>query len=419
MKCNRNMISWVWIVCLMTLSLPEMLFAQADTSPARPTEPYLATVTGEQVYVRSGSAQSYYPSAYISKGQIVIVRDQVNGWAKIDPTPNCFSYIYKKYVDLRDYDFSFEPVPNAVLGQEETFRVVTDAPLGHETVAGIVNADRVRVRAGSLKVHPIQANQIQGFKNKGDEVQIIGAMDDYYKIVCPKGAHFWVSADYLKKQGPLTPQLEQEMTAQTSMVALNGVEADLPTDEAVAQYRRDRQEYRDVAELLEEQKELPLNQQDLQPLRDRVEKLIAETGHDQIRSSAQLLERQVMRLEMAKQIWLDTQKQDQRLAQTLAGIDEQIQAAVATQPSDLAGQNEIVVKGRIARSAVFTAEKGNPRFLVLNEMEQITHYAVASNAQTDLGLYVGRDVTLIGKARYDAYSGIRILTVTSVVENGN
>ena len=58
------------------------------TSPARgdATFPYKATVASEDVYVRSGPGQNYYPTDKLKRGQEVeVYRHDPGGWCAIRP----------------------------------------------------------------------------------------------------------------------------------------------------------------------------------------------------------------------------------------------------------------------------------------------------------------------------------------------
>ena len=76
----------------------------------------------------------------------------------------------------------------------------------------------------------------------------------------------------------------------------------------------------------------------------------------------------------------------------------------------------IVVKGMLEKSAVFTAENKNQRFLVLDDDNRISYYAVSAIQGLDLSHYVGKKVSMLGQAQYDTVTRIRILRVTNIVE---
>ena len=116
-------------------------------------------VNANSTYVRSGPAESYYPTLKLDKGARVTVVGMKLDWLKIVPPEGSFCYISKAFVD-RNGDGS----------------------------SGKVNKDAVNVRAGStlnsLKVVPLCQLTV------GQDVKIVGEQDEYYKIAPPEGKAF-------------------------------------------------------------------------------------------------------------------------------------------------------------------------------------------------------------------------------------
>jgi uncharacterized protein YgiM (DUF1202 family) len=59
----------------------------------------IGEIAGTSVNVRSGPAESYYPTMQLSKGDKVTVVGHKFDWLKILPPEGSFSYIAKIYVD--------------------------------------------------------------------------------------------------------------------------------------------------------------------------------------------------------------------------------------------------------------------------------------------------------------------------------
>jgi len=422
--------------------------------------PYIGKVTGSRVYIRSGPAQVYYDVGQLSKGQLVIVREERRGvshWAKIDPTPQCFSWISKKYVELvgtakleeeikpptsTEPASSGEPtkaigntsggekaltdteestatmgtpptIPKTVEVTEKASEADSTTPLvsliGKRVVLGRVTGNFIRVRAGSVKVPPANANQVQLKLNQGAEVQILGERDDYYKIICPPGSYFWVSLDYIERVGPATPELVEKMLKLRSVSVPGVIQVEPVLD-------KERQEYRDIDRLLNTERSKPISQQDYTEVRARLTKLTQEAKSRSLKTMAQSLERQLVRCEMGVNLWKMSKRQDERLQATLAKIDEELELLVAVNSPPNKGIEDIVVKGRLGKSAVFTTPNKNQRFLVLDDNEKIIYYAVTGKEGLDLSQWVDKKVSLAGVPEYDAFSKIRILKVTSLVE---
>jgi hypothetical protein len=433
--------------------------------------PYIGKITGDRVYIRSGPAQVYYDVGHLNKGQLVVVRDErrgVSNWAKIDPTRQCFSWISKKYVELvgtasiTEETVPAQSIPPAV-SIEPTKAIGTTTPItssstepgaitesptiiqspvvtstteeiksvtppvtaektvvptpvsrlgsfiGKQVLLGRVTGNYIRVRAGSVKVPPANANQVQLRLNTGAEVQIIGERDDYYKIICPPGCSFWVSLDYVERVGPATAEIVEKMLKLRSASVPGGVKVETVLD-------KDRQEYREIGKLLNVERSKPISQQDYTEVRTRLTALTQDMKSPSLKAMAQSLERQLVRCEMGVNLWKMSKRQDDNLQATLAKIDEELELLVAVNNPPNKGIEDLVVKGRLGKSAVFTTPNKNQRFLVLDDNEKIIYYAVADKEGIDLSQWIDKKVSLAGQPEYDAFSKIRILKVTSLVE---
>ena len=170
---------------LILTSLVSIGFAQETTvSGGADTlfEPYMAEITGDNVYVRSGPGTNFYDCSKLNKGEKVKVVGKIFSWARIVPPPGSFSWISMQYV-------SIDP---------------------ENTTAGTVTGDRIRVYAGSDHVEPLHSTTLQGKLDRGDKVKLLGEqMDDYYKIDPPSFAYLWVSINFTK---PLPVKLPEVVT---------------------------------------------------------------------------------------------------------------------------------------------------------------------------------------------------------------
>ncbi len=182
MNGQKNAIAWCGLIVLVFVG---MVFGQAAAQPAalvpaaeQPamTEsppagaPQVSQVTGNNVYVRSGSNQNYYPVLKLNRGTEVTIVGEEYGWLKIIPPAGAFSLVDKNYVDRVD---------------EKT---------------GALNGT-TWIYAGSSMSDRNYAKQVQ--LNKGDRVEILGESADgnFYKIVPPRGAHLWISGDFVNRGG--------------------------------------------------------------------------------------------------------------------------------------------------------------------------------------------------------------------------
>ena len=163
---------------------------------------FVGTVNGSGVNVRSGPAESYYPTAQLNKGDRVVVVGRKFDWLKIVPPKGSFSYISKKFVK-----------------QEPGSSV------------GVVTATNVRVVAGSsmnqLKV------QEQMKLNTDDKVTIIGEAEEYFKISPPEGAYLYVAKRFVEPvrqattretEAPVAASAVRPATATPAIRPLTGTE---------------------------------------------------------------------------------------------------------------------------------------------------------------------------------------------------
>ncbi len=143
--------------------------AAEPASPAVAFVPYVGEVTGDSVYVRSGPSTNYYTVGKVNAGQRVTVLDEKESWVGIAPPAGCFSLIDVRYVD-RDRD----------------------------PTVGIVNGERVNVRAGADGVRDPYAVQMQ--LERGAHVRILGDFPNgFLRIEPPQGAKLWVFGQYVQR----------------------------------------------------------------------------------------------------------------------------------------------------------------------------------------------------------------------------
>ena len=105
--------------------------------------------------------------------------------------------------------------------------------------------------------------------------------------------------------------------------------------------------------------------------------------------------------------------------ETLVKINQdkqKVQLLVAANVPPGGAPEGIVIKGLLEKSAVFTEENKNQRFLVLDDENRITCYAVSAATGLELKDFVGKKVSMLGQAEYDPSTRKRILRVTNIIE---
>lgn len=385
-------------------------------------QPYIGIITGDDVNIRSGPAQAYYPVGQLDKDDKIIVVEEKHGdknWGRIEPTGICFSYIAKEFVKLTGQETlpggeGVETIEAVEMTDEQTpDQQETLKQPGDKLVYGVVAGDNVRVRAGSIKVPPVNAHVVQRKLNKGQIIQIIGERDDYYKIVCPEKTYFWVCLDFVEPTGLLTEEIAGEIRRQ---IAYNNANMSETAEENAMPQQDDRKTFNELAKLLRAEQKKPVTERDFTDIQKKLDTLAEQTQIPAVKVNAEALRRQMLRCQMAVDAVKTSQQQDQQLQIALSNIDHKVEQLVAVHSPPEKRPEDIVVKGRLANSAVFTAQNENRRFLVLDDHQRILCYAIAQREGLDLAGWMDKRVSLIGRAQYDAFSKIRIVYVNSVVE---
>ncbi len=153
------------------------IYCTAVTSPAsgERTLPYKAFVTANDVYVRSGPGQSYYPTDKLKAGrEVEVYRHDPGGWCAIRPVKGSFSWVSDRYLQ------------------------------GGKDDLAIVTADGVASRVGSRFSDIRDVIQIR--LHKGEVVEVLDCVQTgsrkWYKITPPSGEFRWVAGKYLDPDYP-------------------------------------------------------------------------------------------------------------------------------------------------------------------------------------------------------------------------
>src|SRR5207248_3438513 len=129
-------------------------------------------INSNAVYVRSGPGDNYYPTMKLDKGVAVTVVGIKFDWLKVSPPEGSFSYVAKAYVEKR----------------------------GDGSVGRVTKPD-LNVRAGS-DLNAMKTT-VQSKLDAGQDVQIVGEQDEYFKVKPPEGAFLYVSKQFVDPVKPL------------------------------------------------------------------------------------------------------------------------------------------------------------------------------------------------------------------------
>jgi uncharacterized protein YgiM (DUF1202 family) len=150
---------------------PRMIFADdtssdgasADVENARHS--FIGSINASSVFVRSGPRDDAYQTTKLDKGTEVTVIGIKFDWLKILPPPGSFAYVPKVYIERHG-----------------------DGSVGRATREIIA---KVGSDLNPLKIAPMAK------VDEGDDVQIIGEADEYFKIQPPPGSALWVNKQFV------------------------------------------------------------------------------------------------------------------------------------------------------------------------------------------------------------------------------
>lgn len=392
---------------------------------------YMAMVTGNSVNIRSGPAEVYYSVGQLNKGEKVIVVEELKGvknWVKVLPTSQCFSYIAKEFVSVKDAS-AVQPAgvtpPGTGTEPVKADVAASAPPIGKEVVMGVVIGENVRVRSGSNRISPVHASEVQTVLPKGAEVRILGQQDDFYKIVPPDGCYFYVLQDFVKKEGPVTDQAKIEMLAQAGQYLIGGAAKSSPATATATtstatrsqSSTSERQVYLDAIKMVEALQAKPVKERDFTAVKQKLEQLL-QSDSAVMKRYATNLAKIVIQMETAQEVVVRANQQDSNLKMTLDQINDKYQKLVSSMPP-MTEPGDLIIKGRLVKSAIFTSPLKNQRYVVLDDQDNILYYAVGAADGVNLADWLGKRVSMAGRAEYDGFGKVHVLQVKGIVEIPN
>ncbi len=162
------------------------------------TQPFVATVMADKVYVRSGPDKNNYEIGQLGKSDLVYVVGEAKGWYRILPPNGSFCLISKEYVDL-------DP--------------------GNAT--GTVKGDYINVRAGTA-LYKGRDSSVLMVVRKGTKLKVLGTSDTYYQIAPPEKAYFYISPQFLKPAVDVAYKVP-DLKLPSGIAGPSGVTVEAPT----------------------------------------------------------------------------------------------------------------------------------------------------------------------------------------------
>jgi len=395
MRLNMKMIGWITLMSSAFVSLAvatdQPSGPQIAGKPAGVVYPFVAEVTGNDVYVRSGRGPGYYHCGKVNTGDKVTVVEEVAGWAKILPLPENYSWIHKNYVKV-------DPKNPKI---------------------GTVTGDNVRVWAGSDFIEPIRSSSMQTRLNTGEIVELIDTAGaetgDYYKIKSPAGAYLWISSEFLKYAGqvkpaapaaPAKPADEKPMTleeklgvspdttapaeqptaapqpaSQESAAAAEEVKPKEPAKPAVPPKESEYlQQCRQLNEQISAELKKPVNEQNYAAYREQLIPMAEDPDAGRAATFAKLLLDRIDRYELAAGVTQTLREQDEQLEKIRRQIEkarqEQVESIRVTVERPL-------YKGIVKPSYVYTGVVGQKRFLLTDDAGRIICYLLPAGPEME------------------------------------
>ena len=409
---------------LFTVIVSLFLFTSfASAVPAASDEhpfPYIAEITGADVYVRSGPGLSNYFCSKLNAPARITVTGEKFGWLKIVPPPTSFSWISKDFVKVNPDD---------------------------KTI-GMVIGDNVRVWAGSEDIDPMRSSGLQGRLSEGATVKLVGQeKGDYYKIIPPIGAHLWVHKKFTRYVGqapkpepvvlppkpkagdqpqasppdtakepspaaaPLVPEVEE--TAPKPVPAAEPEPRPVPKKIVPPTEAKRLAEYKQIAKLIDAELAKPLDTQNYDKMKEGLKAIADDTEAGKAKKFAQYQLDNISRYELAQQVTDLLAQQDSDLTKALEMIKASRQTAVAK----IKDPGKFIVTGLFKGSQIYTAESGMRRYYVEDKDGKILCYAVpVSGAQVVPDEFIGKNVGLRGTILSDPQNPIALIRFNGISE---
>ena len=365
MQSHINFFTIAVLVGLATISFaevaanpPEKPAPAGDVNAANiPSFPYVAEITSDNVYIRSGPGTNYYDCGKLNKGDKVKVVSTQFSWSCIVPPTGSFSWISTQYV-------SIDPNNPAV---------------------GVVTGDSVHVYTGSDTVKPLYSTTLQGKLDRGDKVKLLGEeKDNYYKIAPPPFAYLWVSTQYTKPIGSVSeavvtdkPKVEPNDT--TTVVTTN-----------LSAEAEKLKEYYALEKQLQEERAKPIDQQNYANMKKAITEIAGNKEAGKAARYAEFTIKKIERFELALVVAKEIQLQNAQLKQT----KERIEKARETRLDEYQDLGRFAVVGKFQTFETY----GPGHYRIIDDSGKTICYALPSDSASkiDLSKFVGVKVGLVG-----------------------
>jgi uncharacterized protein YgiM (DUF1202 family) len=357
-----------------------------------PSFPYTAVVTDDDVPIRSGPGTNYYICGKLKKGDKVNVVNSKFSWSCIVPPPGSLSWIQMRYV-------SIDPDNPAV---------------------GIVNADGIRVYAGSEFKEPIHSDHLQLRLDRGEKVKFIGKQKgDYYKIVPPAGAYLWVSTKYTKQVVAQPVKVPRTVVTTPPVDIKTDTKTDTNTDTKmliptkISGESENLKAYYALEKIIQAERAKPLNEQNYANIKKALAVIAGNKEAGKAARYAEFSIRQIKSFELAMDIAKEVQLQNEELQKTKEGIEK----ARATRLSQVEALGKYAVIGKLETSSILSSEAVK-YYRIVDDNDKTVCYALPTKLalETDLSKLAGSKVGLIGTIEPHPQTSGALVRFTKIVE---
>jgi len=382
MQSYIKLFAIVILICLVSVGFAQ----EAATTPSGPDEadipafPYMAEITGDNVYIRSGPGTNFYDCGKLNKGDKVKVMSRQFSWACIVPLAGSFSWISMQYVSIDS---------------------------GNPKV-GTVTGDRVRVYAGSDTQRPLYSTKLQGRLDKGDKVKLLGEqLDDYYKIAPPSFAYLWVSANFTKPLKKVAPTVEPptvEPTVVEPTTEPNEVVPEPVSPETLLE------KYHTLEKQFEAERAKPIDKQNYADIKDALIKIARNEEAGKAARFAEYVLEQIESFELVVVVAKEVRLQNEQLQK----IRERIDKARAARLAEFEDLGRFAVVGQLQPFRTY----GPGHFRIVDKSGKTICYALPGGrvSQMQLSKLMDRKVGLLGTVEPHRQTAGALVRFTEIVE---
>ncbi len=377
MQSYIKLFAIVILICLVSVGFAqEPATTTSGTDEAgTPSFPYMAEITGDRVNVRSGPGTNFYDCGKLNKGDKVKVIGRQFSWARVVPPAGSFSWISIQYVSI-DPD-------NATVGS--------------------VTGDRIRVYAGSDFVKTLYSKTLQGKLDKGDKVKLLGEqLDDYYKIAPPSFAYLWVSINFTKPLKEVAPTVEPLVVEPTTEP--NEVVPEPVSPETALEI------YSALKEQLEVERAKPMDQQNYADIKEALIKIAGNKTDDKAARYAEFVLKQIKDFELVLEVSKAVRLQNEQLQK----IRERIDKARTTRLAAFEDLGRFAVIGQLQTFTTY----GPGHYRIVDKSGKTICYALPGPqvSKTQLSRLIGRKVGLLGTIEPHRQTATALVRFTEIVE---